>query len=165
MVTTPLRVGTIVGYPKLSGQFIGVGTEGTTAAPPVTTRFFAIDAVAGTSAALTLPGWDAGFVRRAHALDRSGTRFAVVDHQGSLRTVVRQGSAWVAGVAIAGVVPAMPTAAPWPAIVANGAKDEFYITDPVAKQLVTVNSQTGAVVSRTALGFTPSAITWTGITR
>lgn len=165
MVTTPLRVGTIAGHPKLTGQFIGIGTEGTTAAPPVTTRFFAIDAVAGTSATLTLPGWDNGRVRRAHAFDRSGARFAVLDDQGALRMVTRQSNAWVAGPVVAGVVPAMPTAAPQPAIVANGAKDEFYVTDPVAKQLVTVNSQTGAVVSRTALGFTPSAITWTGITR
>jgi len=164
-VVTPLRVSTVVGHPKLSGQFIGVGTEGTTAAPPVTTRFFAIDAAAGTSAALTLPGWEAGFVRRAHAFDRSGSRFAVLDHQGALRMVIRQANAWAAGPVVAGVVPTMPTAAPWPAIVANGAKDELYVTDPVAKQLVTVNSQTGAVVSRTALGFTPSAITWTGITR
>lgn len=165
MVTTPLRVGTIAGHPKLTGQFIGIGTEGTTAAPPVTTRFYAIDAVAGTSATLTLPGWDNGRVRRAHAFDRSGSRFAVLDDQGALRMVTRQSNAWVAGPVVAGVVPAMPTAAPQPAIVANGAKDEFYVTDPVAKQLVTVNSQTGAVVSRTALGFTPSAITWTGITR
>ena len=165
MVTTPLRVGTIAGHPKLTGQFIGIGTEGTTAAPPVTTRFYAIDAVAGTSATLNLPGWESGRVRRAHAFDRSGSRFAVLDDQGALRMVTRQSNAWVAGPVVAGVVPAMPTAAPQPAIVANGAKDEFYVTDPVAKQLVTVNSQTGAVVSRTALGFTPSAITWTGITR
>lgn len=164
-VTTPLRVTTVVGHPKLSGQFIGIGTEGTTASPPVTTRFYAIDAAAGTSATLPLAGWDTGRVRRAHAMDRSGTRFAVVDDQGSLRTAVRQSGAWAAGVAVTGVVPTMPTAAPWPAIAVNNAKDEFYVTDPVAKQLVTVNSQTGAVISRTALGFTPSAITWTGIAR
>jgi hypothetical protein len=165
MVTTPLRVGTIAGHPKLTGQFIGIGTEGTAATPPVTTRFFAIDAVAGTSATLNLPDWDKGRVRRAHAFDRSGSRFAVLDDLGTLRMVIRQSNAWVAGPVVAGVVPTMPSAAPWPAIVANGAKDEFYVTDPEAKQLVTVNSQTGAVISRTPLGFKPSAITWTGITR
>ena len=165
MVNTPLRIGTIAGHPRLTGQFIGIGTEGTAAAPPVTTRFFAIDATAGTSAPLSLPGWDNGRVLRAFAFDRSGTRFAVVDNQGALRMVVRQSNAWVLGPVVTGVVPNMPAAAPWPAIVANGAKDEFYITDPVAKELVTVNSQTGAVVRRTALGFTPSAMTWTGITR
>lgn len=164
-LTTPLRVSTVVGHPKLTGQFIGIGTEGTTAAPPVTTRFYAIDAAAGTSTTLPLAGWDTGRVRRAHAMDRSGTRFAVVDDQGSLRTAVRQSGAWATGVAVTGVVPTMPTAAPWPAIAVNNAKDEFYVTDPVAQQLVTVNSLTGAVISRTALGFTPSAITWTGIAR
>jgi len=165
MVNTPLRVGTIAGHPKLAGQFIGVATEGTTAAPPMTTRFYAIDAVAGTSAALNLPGLDTGFIRRAHAMDRSGTRFAVLDDKGSLRTAVRQSGTWAAGVAVAGVVPTMPTAAPWPAIAVNQAKDEFYVTDPVAKQLITLNSQTGSIVSRTNLGFVPSSITWTGIAR
>jgi hypothetical protein len=164
-LVTPLRVTAVVGHPKLTGQFIGIGTEGTTAAPPVTTRFYAIDAAAGTSATLPLAGWDTGRVLRAYAMDRSGTRFAVVDDQGSLRTAVRQSGAWAVGVAVTGVVPTMPTAAPWPAIAVNNAKDEFYVTDPVAKQLVTVNSLTGAVISRTALGFTPSAITWTGIAR
>jgi hypothetical protein len=165
MVTTPLRVGTIAGHPKLTSQFIGIATEGTTAAPPVTTRFYVIDAANGTSATLVLPGWQDGRVRRAHAFDRSGRQFAVLDDQGALRMATRNGAAWVAGPVVAGVVPAMPTAAPWPAIAVNLAKDELYVTDPVAKQLVTVNSQTGAVVSRAALGFTPSAITWTGITR
>jgi hypothetical protein len=89
----------------------------------------------------------------------------VLDNTGSLRMTVREGSAWVAGPVVNSVVPAMPAAAPWPSIVANGAKDQFYITDPVARQLVTVNSQTGAVVSRTALGFMPSSITWIGIGR
>jgi hypothetical protein len=164
-VATSLRVSTVVGHPKLAGQFIGVATEGTAAAPPVTTRFYAIDAVAGTSAALNLPGWDTGFIRRAHAMDRSGTRFSVLDDKGSLRTAIRQSGTWAAGVAVAGVVPTMPTAAPWPAIAVNQAKDEFYVTDPVAKQLITLNSQTGSVVSRTNLGFVPSSITWTGIAR
>lgn len=165
MVPTPLRVGTIAGHPKLSGQFIGIATEGSTSAPPVTTRFFAIDVAAGASTALALPGLESGRVRRAHAMDRSGTRFAVIDDLGHLRMAVRQNGAWVAGPVVSGVVPVMPTAAPWPTIVANGAKDVFYVTDPVAKQLVSIHSQTGAVLSRAALGFVPSAITWTGITR
>lgn len=165
MVTTPLRVGAIAGHPKLMGQFIGIATEGSAAAPPVTTRFYAINAEAGTSSDLSVPGWGTGSVRRAHAIDRQGSRFAVLDNTGSLRMTVREGSAWVAGPVVNSVVPAMPAAAPWPSIVANGAKDQFYITDPVARQLVTVNSQTGAVVSRTALGFMPSSITWIGIGR
>lgn len=59
----------------------------------------------------------------------------------------------------------MPTAAPFPAIVASGAKDEVYITDPVARQLVVINSTTGAVLARRDLGYTPSALAWLGITR
>jgi hypothetical protein len=162
-VSTPLRVGAIAGHPKLVGQFIAIATEGSASAPPVTTRFYAINAEAGTSAELSVPGWGSASVRRAHAIDRSGRRFAVLDHTGSLRMTVRDGSTWAAGPVVNSVVPVMPAAAPWPTIVANGAKDVLYITDPVARQLVTVNSQTGAVVSRTALGFMPSSITWVGI--
>lgn len=164
-VATPLRVSTVVGHPKLSGKFIGVGTEGSTAAPPVTTRFFAIDAVNGASQALPLAGWDTGRVRRAHAMDRSGSRFFVLDDQGQLRSAIHQNGAWVSGVIVAGVVPAMPTAAPWPAIAVNQAKDELYVTDPLGKQVITVNSLTGAVLGRANLGFVPSSITWTGIAR
>lgn len=165
LVSTPLRVGTIAGHPRLAGQFIGIATEGTTAAPPVTTRFFAIDAAAGTSAALTLPGWEDGRLRRGHAFDRTGTRFAVLDDQGALRMMSRQGDAWVAGPIVPGLIPAMPAAAPWPVIVANGAKDVFHVTDPVARQLISIDSRTGDVLGRAALGIAPSLMTWTGITR
>jgi hypothetical protein len=165
LVSTPLRVGTIAGHPRLAGQFIGVATEGSATNPPMTTRFYAIDAAAGTAAELSPPGWATGRVRRAHAFDRSGTRFAVVDDEGSLRLSVRQGSTWVDGPLVPGLVPSMPTAAPWPAIVANGAKDEFYVTDPQAMQLITVHSQTGVVLNRVPLGFAPSTLAWTGITR
>jgi hypothetical protein len=41
----------------------------------------------------------------------------------------------------------------------------IYITDPVAKQLVVVNSLTGAVTARRNVGYTPSALAWLGITR
>ncbi|MFN4115994.1 MAG: hypothetical protein ACK4F7_05765, partial [Inhella sp.] len=66
---------------------------------------------------------------------------------------------------VSGAIPAMPSAAPWPLIVANGAKDELYLTDPVARQLVVINSQTGAVITRRELGFIPSSAAWLGITR
>lgn len=163
-LSTPLRVGTLAAHVRLPGQFIGIASEG--AAPaPVTTRFYAVNGDTASVSAYVPQGWETGNVRRAHGFDRSGQRFFVLDNQGTLIAAQRQGSNWVALARTAGAIPAMPTAAPFPAITANGAMDELYITDPVAKQLVVVNSLTGAVLARRDLGFTPSNATWVGITR
>ncbi len=161
---TPLRVGTIAGHARLGSHFIGVATEG--AAPAVvTTRFYAVDGDAGTVSSFVPQGWVDGNIRRAHGFDRSGKRFAVLDNQGTLILSQHQNKAWAPLARVAGVIPSMPTAAPWPAIVANGAKDELYISDPQARQLVVVDSSTGAVKSRRNLDFVPSGLAWLGITR
>jgi hypothetical protein len=164
IVPTPIRIGTIAGHPRLPDQFIGIGNEG--AAPnPVTTRFFALDAATGAATELVPQGWGPGRQRRAHGFDRTGQRFFIIDDQGALIVLQRRGGAWVHLARVDSAIPSMPSAAPWPAIVANGARDHVYLTDPVARQLVVVNSTTGAIIERRNLGFTPSAITWLGITR
>ncbi|MBL8350827.1 MAG: hypothetical protein JNL87_10970 [Burkholderiaceae bacterium] len=163
-LATALRVGTIAGHPRLPDHFIGIATEG--AAPaPVTTRFYAVNGETATVSDFTPEGWATGRVRRAHGFDRSGQRFFIVDDQGTLTVAQRQGGSWVNLARVAGAIPAMPTAAPWPAIAANGARDEVYHTDPVARQLVVVDSTTGAVVTRRDLGYTPSGLAWLGINR
>lgn len=163
-LSTPLRVGTVAGHPRLPDQFIGIATEG--AAPaPVTTRFYAVDALQGSATALTPTGWDTGRVQRAYSFDRSGQRFFVLDDLGHLSLLQRQGNAWTTMTRTTGVIPTMPSAAPWPALLANGAKDEIYLTDPVTRQLVVVNATTGAVQTRHSLGYAPGLATWMGITR
>lgn len=163
-LSTPLRVGTVAGHPRLPDQFIGIATEG--AAPaPVTTRFYAVDALQGSATALNPTGWDTGRVQRAYSFDRSGQRFFVLDDQGNLTLLQRQGTGWTTLARTTGVIPTMPAAAPWPALLANGAKDELYLTDPVARQLVVVNASTGAVQARHSLGYAPGLATWVGITR
>ncbi len=164
LLATPLRVGTIAGHPRLPDQFFGIASEGTAPAP-VTTRFYAVDGQSAAVSDFTPEGWSTGRVRRAHGFDRSGQRFFILDDQGTLIVAQRQGSTWVNLARIAGAIPTMPTAAPWPAIAANGAKDEIYITDPIAKQWVVVNSSTGAVLARRDLGYIPAALAWLGITR
>lgn len=164
LISTPLRVGSIAGHVRLPDQFIGIATEG--AAPAVvTTRFYALN---GTNAAVSdfLPqGWEAGRQRRAHGFDRSGQRFFILDDQGTLIVAQRAGGGWSHLARVSAAIPSMPSAAPWPTLVANGAKDELYLTDPVARQLVVINSQTGAVITRRDLGFIPSTAAWLGITR
>jgi hypothetical protein len=164
LLSTDLRVGTIAGHPRLPNHFIGIATEGVAPAV-VTTRFYAVNGETAVVSNFSPEGWASGRVRRAHGFDRSGQRFFIVDDQGTLTVSQRQAGAWVNLARVTGAIPTMPTAAPWPAIASNGAKDELYITDPVAKQLVVVNSLTGAVLTRRDLGYVPAALTWLGITR
>ncbi len=164
LVATPLRVGTIAGHPRLPDQFIGIATEGVAPAV-VTTRFYALNGTNGAVSDFVPQGWEAGRLRRAHGFDRSGQRFFLLDDQGTLIVAQRAGGGWSNLARVSGAIPAMPSAAPWPVIVANGAKDELYLTDPVARQLVVINSQTGAVITRRELGFIPSTAAWLGITR
>jgi len=163
---TTLRVGTIAGHPRLPDRFIGIATEG--AAPgPVTTRFYAVDATgsAPAVAALEPQGWEVGRVSRAHGFDRSGQRFYLLDDQGTLTVMQWQTGGWVTAARVPGVIPSMPAASPWPSIIANGARDVVYLTDPQAKQLVVVAADTGAVLQRLNLGFAPSGAAWLGIVR
>jgi hypothetical protein len=163
-LATPLRVGTIAGHARLPGQFIGIATEG--AAPsPVTTRFYAVNGESASVSDFVPQGWASGRQRRAHGFDRSGQRFFVLDDQGTLIVSQRQNGAWAPLARIAGAIPAMPSAAPWPTLVANGAVDELYLTDPLARQLVVLDSATGAVKARRDLGYVPTYATWLGINR
>ncbi len=160
----PLRVGTIAGHPRLPDHFIGIATEGSAPAP-VTTRFYAVNGETATVSDFMPEGWTVGRVRRAFGFDRSGQRFFILDDQGTLIVAQRQGAGWANLARVSGAIPTMPTAAPWPAFAANGARDEVYLTDPVARQLVVINSSTGAVVARRDLGYTPSGVAWLGIRR
>jgi hypothetical protein len=163
-VLTPIRIGTLSSHPKLTSQFIAIGSDGVAPAP-VTTRFYAIDAEVNTFTEIKLNDWSLGKSRRAHEYDRTGTRFFVLDNLGNLTTVERKANAWVHLNVQAGVIPKMPAAAPWPTMVANGATDELYITDREARQIVVINSKTGQVSARKNLTYVPGTLTWTGINR
>jgi len=163
-IATPIRIGTLLGHVKAPEQFIAIGSEGVAPAP-VTTRFYAIAGSAASAASITITGWQTGTVQRASGFDRTGNRYYVLDSKGTLNILQRQGSTWSNVAQIAGLIPSMPTATPWPSISANGAKDEIYITDPVARQLVHINTTTASVTSRRDLSFVPAAALWTGISR
>lgn len=163
-VATPTRVSTLVGHPKAPGQFVGFGNSGTAPAP-VTTHFYAIDGERAAATPITPTGWSTGNVQRAHGFDRSGNRFHILDDRGTLIVMARSGNAWNTAARIASAIPVMPTAAPWPTITANGARDEIYITDPVARQLAVLDSRTSAITARRDLGYVPSNALWVGISR
>lgn len=160
-ISTPTGVGTVAGHPQLGARFIGIGNAGT----PATTRFYDIDAAAGKATAIAIPGWSEGRLRRAHGFDRAGRTFFVLDDTGTLHALEQGTNGWVVKKSIAGAIAAMPTAAPFPALVANEARDEVYLSDPGARQLVAINTTTLEVARRTALDFRPTAMAWRGIVR
>lgn len=159
-IATATRVSTVAGHPKLA-QFIGIGNAGT----PATTQFYDIDTAAKTATAMAITGWTEGRQRRAHGFDRAGKYFFVLDDTGTLHALERGASGWVTKKSIKGAIPAMPTAAPFPALVANEARDEVYLSDPGARQLVAVNTVSLDVARRTNLDFRPTHLAWMGIAR
>lgn len=160
-IATPTGVGTIAGHPQLGARFIGIGNAGT----PSTTRFYDIDTAAAKATPVAITGWADGRLRRAHGFDRAGRTFFVLDDTGALHALERGATGWVVKKTITGAIPAMPTAAPFPAFVANEARDEVYLSDPGARQLVAINTTTLEVARRTALDFRPTYLAWLGIAR
>lgn len=160
-ISTPTGVGTLAGHAKLGARFIGIGNAGT----PSTTRFYDIDAAAGTATPIAITGWTDGRLRRAHGFDRAGRTFFVLDDTGSLHVLERGASGWAVKKSIAAAIPAMPAAAPFPAMAANEARDEIYLSDPLARQLVAINTTTLEVARRTPLDFRPTYLAWLGIVR
>ncbi len=160
-VATASRVSTVASHPRLPDQFIGFSNSGT----PSTTRFHAIDGATGTATEIVPHGWTAGTLRRAHGFDRSGQQFFVLDSEGKLHVWKHEASGWVTTAPLTGVIPAMPTAAPFPAFAASDANDEVFLTDPVAKEIVVVDSVKLEVKRRLALSFVPAHVVWTGIAR
>ena len=159
-IPTATGVSTIAGHPDLA-RVIGIGNAGA----PSTTRLYEIDMAAGTATAIHIAGWADGRLRRAHGFDRDGRYFFVLDDLGTLHVLERGASGWATKKAIIGAIAAMPTAAPFPAFVANEARDEVYLSDPAARQLVVVNTATQTVARRANLDFRPTYLAWLGIVR
>ncbi|RQO79927.1 hypothetical protein [Acidovorax sp. FJL06] len=159
-IATATGVSTVAGHAQWA-RFIGMGNAGT----PSTTRFYDIDTAAGTATAISIAGWTEGRLRRAHGFDRAGRYFFVLDDAGTLHALERGASGWTSRKSIAGAIPAAPAAAPFPSLVANEARDEVYLSDPGARQLVAINTATLEVARRTNLDFRPTALAWLGIAR
>jgi hypothetical protein len=159
-VTAPSGISTIAGHPALA-RFVGIGNSGT----PSTTRFYDIDPATHAATAIAIAGWGEGRLRRAHGFDRAGRTLFVVDDLGTLYALQHEAGAWTTRATVPGAVPSMPTAAPFPAFAANGARDEVYLSDPNGRQLLVLDTAQLQVKQRVALGFAPSYLTWLGIAR
>jgi len=160
LVPTSSRVSLIAGHSK-QARMLAFGNTGT----PSTTRFFDIDVENARATPITIDGWSEGRLRRAHAFDRSGRQLFILDNAGHLHVLEFASGAWRVKKRLDAVIANMPTAAPFPAFAVNGAKDEAYLTDPLGKALVAIDTARLEIAGRSSLGYTPSAIAWTGITR
>lgn len=152
------RVSSVLTHKAWPGHFLGTSNRGT----PATTRFTAVDAATAKAVTVKPQGWPEGHVRRTMTLDHDG-RLLVLDDQGTLYTLERDNSGWKTVKRTAGLIAQMPAAAPWPALTASGVDDVVYLTDPEAKQLLTVESESHEVKRRDTLGFVPSGVAWMGI--
>lgn len=152
------RVSSVYTHRAWPGHFIGTSNRGT----PPTTRFTAIDA--GTAKAVTVKpeGWKDGHVRRALTLDHSG-QLVVLDDEGTLYTLKNDHGTWKTIKRTTGMIAQMPKEAPFPALTSSGVDDVVYLTDPKVKQVLTVGSQSHAVMHRDVLEFVPSGVAWMGI--
>ncbi|RRD57176.1 hypothetical protein EII20_07465 [Comamonadaceae bacterium OH2545_COT-014] len=161
----PSRVSALMTHPKQPNQYIGLGNYRAAEDKPVTTRFYAIDGAAATGVEFTPEGWEEGRRLIASTFDRSGTRFFVLDTQGTLTVMQRNAGSWRTAARVSAAVPAMPSSAPWPRLAFSGARDEVYLSDPLAKQIAVVDSSSGQIKQRISLGYAPGAMAWLGITR
>ncbi|MGE0314977.1 MAG: hypothetical protein AB7P21_25455 [Lautropia sp.] len=145
---TDLRVGTIAGHHERP-TFIGIAGTGT---------LFDIDVEAGT---MTEINWASGRTRRAHAFDRDGANFLVLDDLGTIHLLDATRN-W----AVRATLPAiatMPTASPFPTIAASGKEAKAFVTDPGGQRIVVVDVGLATLAAPIALGFAPMAAVWVGV--
>lgn len=144
------RIGTLKGHDKVA-QFVGLAAPG---------HLFVIDPDAGR---ITRMNWAQGRTVRAQAFDRAGRNYAVLDDQGDLH-IANSAQAFAPRARLAGAIASMPAAAPFPAIAASLARDEMFISDPVARQVAVVDVPSATVRNRLNMGFAATGLAWLGIT-
>ena len=103
----------------------------------------------------------------AHAFDRTGRHFVLLDDTGVTHWLDAQAQ-WRVAKTLP-VVAQMPTAAPFPTLLSSRARDTLFVTDVTdvtdvaAKQIAVIDSQNIAVTQRIGLDFSPNGQAWLGI--
>ncbi|MDO5086931.1 MAG: hypothetical protein Q4D74_04890 [Comamonadaceae bacterium] len=163
----PGRVSTLMAHPKQPDQYIGIGWKRGADDKTWTARFYAIDGAAATGVEFAPEGWGEGRDFTSASFDRSGTRFFILDTEGTLIVMQRGANGWTTAARVPAAVPAMPAESDpsWPRLTASAARDEVYLSDPVAKQIAVLDGASGQIKQRISLGYTPGAMAWVGIAR
>lgn len=144
------RIGTVIGHSQLT-TLVGLASPG---------LVYEIDPVAG---GLKKIAWAEGRTRRAHAFDRQGGKLMLLDDLGTLHLLDARRQ-WAAIKSLA-AVPAMPTAAPFPSMATSQARDEAWISDPLGRQLLPVDTAAATLRPALKLDFAPAGLAWLGIKR
>ncbi|MDO5623775.1 MAG: hypothetical protein Q4G71_03710 [Pseudomonadota bacterium] len=142
------RIGTLIGHAKLT-RFVGLASPG---------HVFDIDPA---NATITSIAWAEGRTRRAHAFDRTGRYFVLLDDTGTTHWLDASAQ-WRVARQLP-VLAQMPTSAPFPQLVASRSRNEMFLTDASAREVAVLDSDAQAVKRRIRLDFAPAALAWTGI--
>ena len=142
-----IRIGTIIGNAHLD-SFIGIASPG---------HLFAINPAAGS---ITRINWAEGRTRRAHALDAEGENLLVLDDLGQMHILDTHD--WAKRSTFK-AVNTMPTAAPFPALVASKADDTVILSNPGENEIAVIDLDTAAITTKYPVTFSPTNLAWVGL--
>ncbi|MFN3987557.1 MAG: hypothetical protein ACK4KV_18870 [Rhodocyclaceae bacterium] len=141
------RIGSFVGA---EGRANVVGIAGS--------RLFDIDPAAGT---LTPIAWSEERTRRAQTFDGDGRHLLVLDDTGTVHLLDAE-AGWQSRAALP-AVSAMPSASPFPAIVASKARDRVYVADPAGHRIVVIDPARAVLDTPIGVSVSPTTLAWLGI--
>lgn len=158
-ITGTQRIGTLAGETEAK-HFVGIAGASVFAIDTKGANMTQLDWQPGSATAV----WGMGFAD-------SNKRFVLLDNTGHL-TIFRYNPEPAAGQSAftfrSKVKVTEADLAELPAgsrfqLAISAADDKVYITDPIAKQLITIDAHDAEIKSRKQLNFTPHRITWLGI--
>lgn len=157
--TGTLRIGTLAGD-KAAEHFIGLAGAQVFAIDAEDAKMEKLDWQPGTANAI----WGYGFADGAE-------KFVLLDNTGQLTIFNYHGHAhagqsaftYAAKVAVSNADLSLLPAGARFQLAISAADDKVYITDPIRKELITVDVHDAEIKSRKQLNFTPHRITWLGI--
>ena len=141
------RVGTLAGHPDVV-EFVGIAGQHLFAINPTDDGFREIV-------------WSDGGTRLAHAFDRHGERFLVLDATGMLH-ILAPAEDWAVRASVA--VLERTEESPRPSLAVSQAGEYAYVSDPEAKQIVEINLADATVAGTIPLEFSPAGVVWLGLT-
>ncbi|WP_333607444.1 5-methyltetrahydrofolate--homocysteine methyltransferase [Arsukibacterium sp.] len=154
-----MRIGTLAGH-DAAEHFIGLAGSAVFAIHAEDAEMELLDWQPGEATAI----WGYGFAEQ-------GEKFVLLDNTGALTIFNYHGHAhgdeeafeFAAKLVMTEAeLAAMPAGARFQLAI-SAADDKVYVTDPIAKQLITVDLHDAEVVNTKQLNFTPHRITWLGI--
>lgn len=155
------RVGTLVGSPKAE-HFVGLAGADVFAIHAEDNEMEKLDWQPGAATAV----WGSDFAyqdKRFVLLDNTG-QLTIFEYHGHEHVNTNTGAfSFLAKVQVTEAdLTALPAGSRFQLAV-SAADDKVYVTDPIAKQLITIDVDKAEITARKQLNFTPHKVTWVGI--